>query len=98
MLTARPPDAKNATHMLRLAKIGLAIVIVVSVAGVLITPDLSDDVDGALQRNHLAKVIVVLISASQPPSFLFVIREFIPVALQPPALSNPLDLAVVRLC
>jgi hypothetical protein len=84
--------------MLRLAKVGLAIVIVVSVASVLITPDLSDDVDGALQGKHLVKVTVVLISVSQSQSLLPITRTFGPVALQRPALSNLRDLVCVRLC
>jgi hypothetical protein len=84
--------------MLRLAKIGLAIVIVVSVTAVLITPDLSDDVDGALQRNHLTKVTAVPISVSQFQFLFLVIGTFRPAASQRQLLSKLLDLTCVRLC
>jgi len=84
--------------MLRLAKVGLAVVIVVSVASVLITPDPCDDVDGALQRQHLVKTTVVPVSASQSQSLLPVILGFAPVAWRRPALSSLLDLVCVRLC
>lgn len=84
--------------MLRLAKVGLAIVIVVSVASILITPDPSDDVDGALQRQHFVKATVVPISASQSGSLLPVTLGFAPVALRRSALANLLDLVCVRLC
>ena len=84
--------------MLRLAQVGLAIVIVVSVASILITPDPSDDVDGALQGKHLVKVILAPISVSKSQSLLPVTRTFGPVAVQRPTLSNLLDLVCVRLC
>ena len=88
----------KACDMLRLAKVGLAIVIVVSVASILITPNPSDDVDGALQGHHLAKVAVVRFSASQSQYFPPVTLEFVLIAFQCSALSNLLDLACVRRC
>jgi hypothetical protein len=84
--------------MVRLAKVGLAIVIVVSVASVLITPDPSDDVDGVIATNNLRKVTVVPISASQSQSLPPVTFRFAPVALHHSATYNVLDLVCVRLC
>jgi hypothetical protein len=84
--------------MVRLAKVGLAIIIVVSVASVLITPDLSDDVDGVTARHTIVNATVVAISASQfhslPPAAFW----FAPVAMHRSAAHSVLDLVCVRLC
>jgi hypothetical protein len=50
-----------------LAKVGVAIVIVVAVAGILITPDPSDDVNGILQQRHVVKSTLVSLPAA--PSY-----------------------------
>jgi hypothetical protein len=84
--------------MLRLAKLGLAIVIVVSLASILITPDPSDDVDGVLQRHHLVKVAVAPISARQRESPAQVSGELSLLVFPRSTPSNLLDLVCVRLC
>jgi hypothetical protein len=97
-LTASSGGAKNAANMLRLAKVGLAIVIVVSVASILITPDPSDDVNGVLQQRHAVKAAVVAVSilpSSEAPRFP--IRSA-SVGAQLMNRLNVLDLACVLLC
>jgi hypothetical protein len=89
---------KTATNMLKLAKIGLAIVIILAVARILITPDPTDDVNGVLQQRHLVKATVVLLFAVQsqptPPSTVGLLRF----RFQPPIQNNRLDLICVLLC
>jgi hypothetical protein len=52
--------------MMRGARIVLAVVVIFSIAYVLITPDLTDDVDGILRPNHQAKAQrLVSLSLSQ---------------------------------
>ena len=88
----------TATNMLSLAKIGLAIVIILAVARILITPDPTDDVNGVLQQRHLVKATVVLLFAVQsqptPPSTVGLPR----LRFQPPIQNNRLDLTCVLLC
>jgi len=84
--------------VLHLAKVGLAILIVVSVAGVLITPDCSDDVDGTLQVKVLAKAVAVTVATVRPLSLPSVSPRFVRSALQHPAPCNLIDLVCVRLC
>jgi hypothetical protein len=84
--------------MLRLAKVGLAIVIVVSVASILITPDPSDDVNGVLQQRHAVKAAVVAVSilpSSAAPRFSI---RHASVGAQRINRPNVLDLACVLLC
>ncbi len=38
--------------MMRCARVALALVVIFSIAYILITPDLTDDVDGVLRLNH----------------------------------------------
>ena len=84
--------------MVRLGKVGLAIIIIVSVASVLITPDPSDDVDGVIARHTFVNATVVPISASQSHSLPPVTFWFAPVAMHRSAAHNVLDLVCVRLC
>jgi hypothetical protein len=84
--------------MLRLAKVGLAILIVISVAGVLITPDSSDDVDGALQRRPLVKTVLVSVAALPAQVSLPVVPPVPPVVLRRQAAPDLLVLVCVRLC
>jgi hypothetical protein len=84
--------------MVRLAKVGLAIVIVVSVASILITPDTSDDVDGVIARRNIVNAAVVPVSASQSQCLPPVTFWFAPVAMHGSATHNVLDLVCVRLC
>jgi hypothetical protein len=72
--------------------------IIVSVAGILITPDSADDVDGALQRQHLVKAQMVSISSSQYQFLFPAIPLYAPLALNRLIPSNLLDLVCVRLC
>jgi hypothetical protein len=72
--------------------------IIVSVAGILITPDFADDVDGVLQRQNLAKAQMVSISSSQYQFLFPAIPLCAPVPLNRLMLSNLLDLVCVRLC
>ena len=84
--------------MVRLAKVGLAIVIIVSVASILITPDPSDDVDGVIARHNIVNAVVVPVSVSQSHSLPPVTFWFAPVAMHRSTPHNVLDLACVRLC
>lgn len=79
-------------------RIILAVVIVVSVASILITPDPSDDVSGVLQQKHLVKATVVPLSVLQarfPPHFPV---RFAPVVSQRLVQSSLLHLVCVQLC
>ena len=84
--------------MLQLAKVGLVIVIIASVASIVITPDPSDDVDGVLQRHHPVRVTAVPISTSQSQSVLHITLWFAPLAVHRSAQVKLLDLVCVRLC
>lgn len=83
--------------MVRLAKVGLAIVIIVSVASILVTPDPSDDVDGVIARHNIVNAVVVPVSVSQSHSLPPVTFRFAPIAMHRTP-HNVLDLACVRLC
>jgi hypothetical protein len=76
----------------------LAVVIVVSVASILITPDPSDDVNGVMQQKHLVKATVVPISALQSRSLPHFTIRFAPVVSQRLVQFSLLHLVCVRLC
>jgi len=84
--------------MFRLAKVGLAIVIAISVAGILTTPDLSDDVDGAIQRPQPVRTRPGSVSTSQLHALRHPSHPLGPVASRHSALFRPLDLMCVMLC
>jgi hypothetical protein len=87
--------------MLRGARVALVVVAILSIAYVLISPDLSDDVDGVLRPNHTAKVQrIVSLPLLQFPilaivAFLLPIR---PSAIQRLTTSELLDLVCVCRC
>ena len=62
--------------MMRGARIVLAVVAIFSIAYVLITPDLTDDVDGVLRPNNQAKA-QRLVSLSLPQLQILVIVVFL---------------------
>ena len=62
--------------MVRSARIVLVAVVIFSIAYVLITPDLTDDVDGVLRPNHQAKA-QRLVSLSIPQLQVLVIVAFL---------------------
>jgi len=79
-------------------RIILAVVIVVSVASILITPDPSDDVSGVLQQKHLVKATVVPLSALRSRVLPHFTVSFAPVVSRPLVQSTLLHLVCVRLC
>lgn len=87
--------------MMRAARIALVVVIILSVAYVLITPDPTDDVDGVFRPHHTAKAqrIVSLPLIHFPilvvPSFHLPIR---PSGAQRLLTSDLLDLVCVCRC
>jgi hypothetical protein len=59
--------------MMRSARVALVVVAILSVAYVLITPDLTDDVNGVLRPNHTAKAQkIVSLALSQSPILVVV--------------------------
>jgi len=84
--------------MARLAKIGLAIVIVVSVASILITPDPTDDVNGLLQQRHVVKAPVARILPASSETVRPATAKFSPRKLRAQAQTPLLDLTCVLLC
>ena len=84
--------------MYRLAKVGLAIVIVVSVASTLITPAPSDDVNGVLQQRLLVESSIVRVLLSQSNFQLSVFTKFRAGCLQPVVCPNLLDFVCTLLC
>jgi hypothetical protein len=66
----------SAFAMMRGARIVLVVVVIFSIAYVLITPDLTDDVDGVLQPDHQAKA-QRLVSLSLPQLQILVIFAFL---------------------
>ena len=50
-------------HVGRVITIGLTILLIVSVAVILITPDPTDDVDGLLHRHHSAQYTIVRLAS-----------------------------------
>jgi hypothetical protein len=85
--------------MMRGARVALAVVAIFSIAYVLITPDLTDDVDGVLRPNHTAQTIV---SLALPQSAILVFVPFLlpirPSATQRLTTSELLDLVCVCRC
>ncbi len=79
-------------------RIILAVVIVVSVASILITPDPSDDVRGVLQQKHMVKATVVPFSVLQSRFLPHFSVRFAPVVWQRLVQSSLLHLVCVRLC
>jgi hypothetical protein len=87
--------------MKRGARVALAVVAIFSIAYVLITPDLTDDVEGVLRPNHTAKAQTV-VSLPLPQSPILVI---VPSLLSAPrsatqrlTTSQLLDLVCVCRC
>jgi len=83
--------------MLRIAKLGLAVLMVLSIAGVLFTPDPGDDMDGLLQEPFLPRSMLTLISRVPQPEMRFPAFSFEPIL---PLLgwTSLLDLVCTRLC
>lgn len=87
--------------MMRGTKVALLVVVIFSIAYVLITPDLTDDVDGVLRPNHQAKA-QRLVSLSLPQPQILVIVAFLlsmpPNSAQRLTTSQLLDLVCVCRC
>ena len=87
--------------MMRGARIALVLVVIFSISYVLISPDLTDDVDGVLRPNHHAKA-QKLVSLSPAQSQTLVIVTFLlSMSPSPPQrLRRPelLDLVCVCRC
>jgi hypothetical protein len=87
--------------MMRVLTIGLAVVVILSCATVLITPDLADDINGILHRHHSVREHKLV---ATPPAHLrpFVLATFHSFNSLIPTLhsSTPrlLALVCVRLC
>ena len=62
--------------MMRGARVALVVVVIFSIAYVLISPDLTDDVNGVLRPNHPAKA-QRLVGLSLPQSPILVIVTFL---------------------
>jgi hypothetical protein len=85
--------------MLRAARVAFAVIAILSIAYVLITPDLTDDVDGVLRPNHTAKAQTIVSLPLLESSILVVVPFLLPIrpnATQPLTVSELLD--VVRIC
>lgn len=83
--------------MFRLVRFGLAVLMVLTVAGILITPDSSDDVDGVLQcpvqiRTKIVSLLYPQIQSIPRPAFVFVAKVL------PSSSSAILDLGCTLLC
>jgi len=89
---------QSTAKMYRLAKIGLAIFIVVSVASILITPDPSDDVNGVLQQRHVVKVPPARIPPAQSSISHVLVVKTQPLSARTIVGPNLLDLVCVLLC
>jgi hypothetical protein len=87
--------------MMRGARVALVVVVMFSMAYVLITPDLTDDVDGVLRPNHQAKA-QRLASLFLPQTQILVIVSFLlsmpPSSAQRLTTSELLDLVCVCRC
>jgi hypothetical protein len=87
--------------MLRGARVAFAVIAILAIAYVLITPDLTDDVDGVLRPNHTAKAQRI---ASLPllESSILVVDPFLlptrPNVTQRLAVSELLDLVCIWRC
>jgi len=87
--------------MMRGARVALVVVVIFSIAYVLISPDLTDDVDGVLRPNHPAKA-QRLVSLSLQQSQILVIVAYLlsmpPSSTQRLTTSELLDLVCVCRC
>jgi hypothetical protein len=87
--------------MMRGVRVALVLVAILSITYVLITPDLTDDVDGVLRPNHSAKARGI-VSLPLPQSPILVVDPFLlsmyPSATQRLTTSELLDLVCVCRC
>ena len=87
--------------MMRGARIVLAVVAIFSIVYVLITPDLTDDVDGVLRPNHTAKAQRIASLPLLESSILAVVPFLLPIrpnVTQRLAVSELLDLVCICRC
>ena len=66
----------NCFSMIRGARVALVLVAILSITYVLITPDLTDDVDGILRPNHTAKAQRI-VSLPLPQTPILVVVPFL---------------------
>jgi hypothetical protein len=88
----------RAGYLHRLVIMCIAMLIMVSVAAVLITPDPNDDVDGTLQQRQIVKALYLISMSFSPFSFP---QTPIHLHLSTPSRSlpsNPIALCCVQLC
>ena len=86
--------------MLRITRIGLALLGVFAIAFVLITPDPNDDVPGVLKQGHLDKFLRLAVSSIEPLAVQSVML-FLPTPLcskQQLTASELLDLFCIHRC
>ena len=87
--------------MMRGARVALVVVVIFSIAYVLISPDLTDDVEGVLRPNHPARA-QRLVNLSLPQSPILEIVSFLlympPSPAQRLITSELLDLVCVYRC
>jgi hypothetical protein len=98
-LTWEKPEHIHPKNMLRILAIGLALVVVLSCAAVLISPDFCDDVDGAV--HHLVKKhkLVPASAVRLRPFVLDRVRSFTPLtSVVNSNIPDLLDLVCARLC
>jgi hypothetical protein len=87
--------------MMRGARIALVVVVILSIAYVLITPDPTDDVDGILQQHHSAKAQRVVSLPLEESPILVVAPFYLPMrpsGAQRLITSDLLDLVCVCRC
>jgi uncharacterized membrane protein len=85
--------------MIRGARIVLVAVVIFAIAYVLITPDLTDDVDGVLRPNHQAKAQrLVILSLPQLQVLVIVVFFLSMSSAQRLTTSELLDLVCVCRC
>ena len=86
---------------MRILTIGLAVILIVSCAAILITPDPTDDVDGVIGQHHqltlpnLEATVSAQLDLFVPPTP----RSLFDITVDPhTCFANLLDLVCVRLC
>jgi hypothetical protein len=87
--------------MMRGARVALVVVAIFSIAYVLITPDLTDDVDGVVRPNHSAGAQKIISLALPQSSILTIVPFLLPIrpsAIQRLATLELLDLVCVCRC
>ena len=87
--------------MLRGARVAFAVIAILSIAYVLITPDLTDDVDGVLRPNDTAKAQRIVSLPLLESPILVVVPFLLPIrpnAIQGLALAELLDLFCICRC